>query len=464
MPIDDAVEGLGRRLAARTTRRTMLGRFAKLGVLVAGGPALATLLVERAEARVCGQSGVSPKCPTFDCGYDRSVWGWCWYASGNACCAGGGLKKICDCCTEGWPNVHGYCPSGTNVRCIVESCHADPRVMYIPIHRAPGLTGPSVAAARARLEPPRTGGAVVVGDADDPMLAGVAAAVAGNLGVGFVLTGRGRLAASVPAELQRRGSTKAVVLDSLPSSFDEELAGYGITVERIGEGSTPEARSLSTARWLVAQTGAAESVTITSAGAAPSAAAFAGANRLPLVIGTGSAAELGLPTWVLETDVAPPELPEARPVPGRNQEELAFALATLTVQHFERTDLAVHLVPAGAPDVSIGLAGAGGVLLQHPAGVLGPAVYGWIHAHRPAVGRAVLGGSFGSLGDPGIYDLQSALHQFDTHRLQGVSGQGLPVISQPAAEREIGRARVAGATPTPEPSYWSSRADLARRD
>ena len=73
--MDDVVEGLGRRLAARTTRRTMLGRFAKLGVLVAGGPALATLLTERAEARVCGQSGVSPKCPTFDCNFENSVWG-----------------------------------------------------------------------------------------------------------------------------------------------------------------------------------------------------------------------------------------------------------------------------------------------------------------------------------------------------------------------------------------------------
>jgi hypothetical protein len=464
MAFDDLIEGLGRRLAARTTRRTLLGRAAQVGVLVAGGPALATLLVERAEARVCGQSGVSPKCPTFDCGYDNSVWGWCWYASGNACCAGGGLKKICDCCTDGWPNVHGYCPSGHNVRCIVESCAADPRVMYVPIHRAPGMTGPSVAAAKARLDPPRTGGAVVVGDGEDPMLAGVAAAVAGNLGLGFVLSGRGRLSASVLAELQRRGSTKAIVFDSLPASFDEELAGYGVEVERIGQGFIPEVRSLTAARWLVAQTGATESVTITSPGAAPAAAAFAGAHRLPLVISTPSAKELGLPTWVLETDVVPADVPGARPVPGRNQEELALALATLTAEHYKRTDLTVHLVPAGAPDVSIGLAGAGGVLLYHPAGVLGPAAYGWIHAHRPSVGRAVLGGSFGSLGDPGLYDLQSALHGFDTHRLQGVSGQGLPVISQPRAEREIGRARVAGATPSAEPSYWSSRADLARRN
>ena len=50
-------------------------------------------------------------------------------------CAGGALKKICDCCRANHPNVHGYCPSGTNVLCIVESCGADPRVQVVALRR-----------------------------------------------------------------------------------------------------------------------------------------------------------------------------------------------------------------------------------------------------------------------------------------------------------------------------------------
>ena len=74
-PLDGAVERVGRRLAARHTRRGFLDRMAKLALLVAGGPTLATFLAERAEARVCGQSGVTGKCPTFDCTGPGDVWG-----------------------------------------------------------------------------------------------------------------------------------------------------------------------------------------------------------------------------------------------------------------------------------------------------------------------------------------------------------------------------------------------------
>ena len=466
MPIDDAVEGLGRRLAARTTRRTMLGRFAKLGVLVAGGPALATLLTERAEARVCGQSGVSPKCPTFDCTYPDSVWGWCWYASGGACCAGGGIKKICDCCTTDWPNVHGYCPSGTNVRCIVESCHADPRVMYVPLQRAPGNTGPAVAAGRARLEPPGQGGSLVVGDAEDPLVAAVAAAVATGIGAGFLLSGRDRLAAAVPAELQRRRADHVVIVGALPTSFDAELASYGARVERVAEGADAPSRSLAAARWLQAQTGTTEAVCVEatglSASTAPAAAAFAGGGKLPLLIGVASATTFAAPdgTWLVGDEAAAGAagVVGARPIRGASKEAIALTLATQASQFYKRTELTLHLAPSGAPDVSIGLAGARGVILYHPGAELGPAIYGFVNNHRAAFNRAVLGGSFGTLGDRGIYDLQAALHHFDTHRLQGRSGQGLPVVSQPMAEREIGRARIAGATPPPAPPYWAARA------
>ena len=86
--LDKLTESAARWLAGRQTRRSFLGRLGRGAMLVAGGSTLATLLLDQeAEARVCGQSGVSPKCDTYDCG---DVWGWCWYASG--CCAGGELK------------------------------------------------------------------------------------------------------------------------------------------------------------------------------------------------------------------------------------------------------------------------------------------------------------------------------------------------------------------------------------
>ena len=109
------------------------------------------------------QSGITPKCDTFDCVGPGDVWGWCWYAS-DGCCANGGLKKICDCCTVNYPNVHGYCPSGTNVRCIVESCGTDPRVLKVALtpivwsagvgyHHAAARGGP-----RSPCRPGRAGG------------------------------------------------------------------------------------------------------------------------------------------------------------------------------------------------------------------------------------------------------------------------------------------------------------------
>jgi hypothetical protein len=340
--------------------------------------------------------------------------------------------------------------------------------MYVPIVRAPGWTGPSVAAARARLGAAGSGGVVVIGDADAPLLAAVAGAVAGATGAPLLLTSRDRLAAAIPAEIQRRQVVSALVVGStVPAAFDEELKSYGVTsVERIGEGFTPEAMSVTAAQWLRQRTGSTEAVCVdttgVSASAAPAAAAFAGANHLPLLLGAQSARDHAAPDGTWMVGGGGDDVPGARALGGATREDLALALATLTVEHYHHSDLTVHVAPSGAPDISVGLAGGGGALLYHPTGALGPAIYGWINNHRSAVSRAVVGGSLGTLSDQGTYDLQSALHHFDTHRLQGVSGQGLPVRSQPAAERPLGRARVAGVAPGNEPSYWSSRADVRR--
>ena len=77
MTMDTTVERMGRWTAARTTRRSFLHRLGQLAVFVAAGPTIAGLLIREAQARVCGQSGVTPKCDTFDCNGADDVWGWC---------------------------------------------------------------------------------------------------------------------------------------------------------------------------------------------------------------------------------------------------------------------------------------------------------------------------------------------------------------------------------------------------
>jgi hypothetical protein len=426
-------------------------------VLVAGGPALASLLVDRAEARVCGQSGVAPKCPTFDCTYADSVWGWCWYAS-PGCCAGGGLKKICDCCTANWPFVHGYCPSGFNVRCIVESCLNDPRVMTKPIERVLGDSAAAVALARSRTR--ASARVVVLGDAEDARVGAFAGPVAAHLGAPLLLTSRGSLAASAIAEIERLGATRVVAAGAVPQSHLDELEESGLATEHTG------LTSLEVARWMIARTGRNRAVCIARSGVSASAAAAAGAVAgqlgMPLIIGVDTAHELGATvTWMVGPEAAAHagELSGGFPIRGTTREEVAMALASAAVGPMGVRNVFVRLAPSADPDVSVGLCGEGGVLLYHPPGALGGGAYGWVREHAIALRGAMAGGTAGALGDGGIYDLQSALHVFDTHLLIGVAGQGLPVISQPREEREIGRARVKGAPPKEEAkAYWSGRA------
>ena len=455
--LDTLFERLSRRAAARTTRRAFLARMGQAAVLVAGGPALATLLVERAEARVCGQSGVAPKCPTFDCTYADSVWGWCWYAS-PGCCAGGGLKKICDCCTLNWPFVHGYCPSGFNVRCIVESCLNDPRVMDKPIVRVLGEDAAAVALARSRTR--ASSRAVVLGDLDDPRIGAVAGPVATHLGAPLLLTSRTRLSPAVVAEIRRLGATRVYAVGAVPESHLEDLEG--VTGEHVG------GTSLAVARWLIDRTGRNRAVCIArsgvSASAAAAAAAVAGQLGMPLVIGVDSAKELAATvTWMVGPEAAAHagELSGGFPIRGATRAEIALALATAAVGPLGVKNVFVRLSPEAEPDVAVGLCGEGGVLLYHPPGALGGGNYAWIREHGAALRGAMAGGTTGALGDGGVYDVQSALHLFDTHLLIGQPGQGLPVISQPHHEREVGRARVKGAPPKDPDSdkaYWSSRA------
>jgi hypothetical protein len=183
---------------------------------------------------------------------------------------------------------------------------------------------------------------------------------------------------------------------------------------------------------------------------------------MPRVNGVDSAKELGATvTWMVGPEAArhAGELSGGFPINGATREEVAIALATAAVGPMGVRNVFARLAPSTNPDVSVGLCGEGGVLLYHPAGALGGAAYGWVREHAIALRGAMAGGTTGALGDGGIYDLQSALHVFDTHLLIGQAGQGLPVISQPREEREVGRARVKGAPPEEKSqAYWTGRA------
>jgi hypothetical protein len=472
--VDHAVEILSRWLAARTSRRGFLGRMARVAVLVATGPTLVTLLARRADARVCGQSGVTPKCPTFDCDGPGDVWGWCWYAS-PGCCANGGLKKICDCCTRDWPNVHGYCPSGTNVRCIMESCHSDPRLMGVGLSRVEGDDAATVAAGLARR---------ILGDtvwlAGDDLRAAVLAPLAAAHGQALLVTGDARLAPAAIRELQRRQATTVVTIDGAVGAGALDEARRYVTVEvrslAAGEAATWSAR---VGRLVEEMTGANRIVAVDGTGAsaalAPPAAALAAKAGMPLLVGRAAVAArhaAGRPplvTWLVgpETRAWQSDFAGAKSVGLSASSAEATRDAAEHIVTAERLD-GLHLVvaPATATGLHAGLAGAVGAVLFHADGRMDESTLAWVRRNQSRLSSATKAGSSGGFGSEGVWELQSALNRFDTHVLQGVSGQGLPVISQPRDEREIGRARIAGfgGAPPREAAYWSSRANPARRD
>lgn len=470
--IDRITERVGRWTASRTTRRSFLGRTGKVAMLVVSGPAVATLLAERAEARVCGQSGVSPKCSNFDC-FD--VWGWCWYARG--CCADGGLKKICDCCAWNWPNVHGYCPSGTNVKCIVESCRNDPRVQVVELTRVQTEDLDLVAEATLPMRWPSGSRVVVLGDRTSPAWAGPAAPVATAVDAPLLLVPRAGLSDRMRGELRRLRAEKVVVAGgALPSALDDGLRAEGYEVERVSDALDPGPFSVDCAWWVRSVNGANQSVYVETSGVSAAAtgiaAAYAAAQGSPLVVGATAAEKVA-------AGGAPPVAvgPEARARRAEVSAVGATASGSVAALSVELADWALSggsydpdtfaLVP-----VTSGAAPAVAALripvLVHEPGTLAP-LTDWLFSFEGRFGLAdqvFLVGAVGALDNDSYTLLQSILNGFDIHRLIGVAGQGLPVIPQPLSERPLGQARVAsyegpgtdGEEPPDQPDYWTARA------
>jgi hypothetical protein len=443
---DSWVEEVSRWAAARYTRRSFLGKAGRAAIMVAGGPLLATLLAETAYAKVCGQTGVSVPCPTFDC---DAVWGWCWYASG--CCADGSLKKICDCCEANYPNVHGYCPDGTNVRCLVESCGTDPRVQTVPVHRVSSDDRIPAAAAIRRVKFPSGSSTVVIADAEDDLIVAVATALAGILGVPVVAVNRLLPGPDTLSGLREMGArTAKLVGPSVVTTVDLVLALNGVSVERVGNSPDPATLSAQVAQWASGQAGApGASVCVIPAGisreAAGLAASFAAAKRWPLVLGAGAARSAGVPTYLVGPEAA--AISSEVPAPTAFASASLFDLAHELVRFAHSSDPvpgAAVVAPAGARTITE-LGGMGApVLLYRPGSLDG--VREWLVARANAHGlptHAVLAeGAAGSVGTQGLYELQSLVNGYAVHKLVGVGGQGLPIIEQPPEERPLGLARV----------------------
>ena len=464
-------EGAGRWLARRSTRRSFLGKVGRTAVLVAGGSSLATLLVgDEAEARVCGQSGVSPKCSTYDC--DDGVWGWCWYATG--CCAGGELKKICDCCAP-VDNVHGYCPSGTNVLCIVESCGADPRVQVVALRKVPTDDVIALSAGAARSALPEGGAPEAwLVDAGQPLLAAVlatAGARAGGVPVLLVRGGGAGLGSPLVAELQRLG-TRRVVLQGpgMGAGVAADAVRYGMTVGRGAvevDGSVASVAAYSEQLATAAKAaGVRRAVCVepvgTSLDVAPLAAGLALAKGYPLIVGAGAAARVAMSmTYLIGPEAAARagEVPGGHPVFDGSWATVSAACAQLAwgVEQSSVGRAALVAESLAGPGVLAALLAAGGPVLVHAPGTV-DGVRDALFAHRDRLRSLVLAGATGALSTDAYYELQSIVNGFEAHKLIGVSGQGLPVIDQPLEERPLGLARRSN-TPPEElgPQYWTGR-------
>jgi hypothetical protein len=445
--IDGLVEHVGRRLASRTSRRGFLAQAGRGAVVVAGGSTIALALESPAIARVCGQSGVSPKCANYDC---HDTWGWCWYAKG--CCAGGLLKKICDCCAPNTPNPVGYCPSGTRVKCIVESCGADPRLQTRIIRRLRSHDLIELALTASRTRYPETGRPVaVLGDAAVPGAAAAAASLRRVADGPVLLTDSTFLDPRVSEEMNRLGTEFVLLVGgAFTPAVHAALAAEGRTVHHVAPGGQIEEVAAAAAAWSRERSGARTAVAVmpgVAYHAIGAAAALAAAKGWPLVIGDGpqSQAALREPEPVQRTLVVTDEaahaarFPGGEPIAATSAAALSVALADRMTAEAVSADTVV-LTPAEHPEAQVGLAALGAPMLTYRRGTL-EGSWNWLHAHRARVQRAFVAGLPEEFGDKPYYDLQSLLNEFEAHLLIGQAGQGLPVISQPHAERPIGKAR-----------------------
>jgi hypothetical protein len=472
--LDQLTESAGRWLAARTTRRSFLGNVGRVSLVAAGGSLLSATFAGRAEARVCGQSGVSPKCPTFDC-FAPSVWGWCWYAGDASCCAGGGLKKICDCCRAAHPNVHGYCPDGANVYCVVESCLEDPRLMKVSVDRYPGATPAEVAFQRTAVLAAGSVGTVVLADSENPFAAAMALPVAAAVSATVLTSPQGELPPAVAAEIVRLGAKRVIVIGpGFSSGVITALNTIaGLEVGHIGTNPSIPGASIEVARWVFSATGSKTFMCISDSGpssvTALTSGSFAALARVPLVISQGAADALRseIPaltvTWIGDEVVAGKV---GTDISIAGSDPLLVARAILEARLTSETAAVFPLAfyPTDLPAAAVGLVQPGSLAVPHVSDQLDVATRDWLMARRGRfVSAQITTGFRPSFQERRIWELQSAMNGFEQQLLIGDDGMGIPVIPQPVPEREMGKARVSGPTTSTIPGPVVARAKPKKR-
>ncbi len=455
-------ERASRWLAARTTRRSFLGTVGKIGLVTAGGSIVSQVLSERAEARVCGQSGVSPKCPTFDC-FPPSVWGWCWYAGNASCCADGGLKKICDCCRANHPNVHGYCPEGTNVYCVVESCLEDPRVMKVIVNSYNGASPALLSVQRTAAMGAGSLGAVVIAHPTDRFIAALATPVAARLAGAVLSTNLDSLVPETVAEIARLGAKRIVVVGGgFDAGVIEALGALvGGAVEHIGTNPSVPAASIEVARWLTSAGAPNRAMVIGTAGQsqllAPAAGAAAAADQSILLIGVDAANAFrsereGIALAFVGEAISGAASTD-RQIKGADASELARKLADERVTAEPTAVWPLTIVAGDDSALPSPLVQPGNLTVLHGADAIDAPTRDWLIARRAKFTAVhVAAGGRSGLAEPRVYEVQSAVNGFQAQLLVGGDGMGIPVIAQPNEEKPLGQARVTGPAPsTPKP-------------
>ncbi len=473
--LNQLTESAGRWLAARTTRRSFIGNVGRISLVAAGGSMISATFAGRAEARVCGQSGVSPKCPTYDC-FAPSTWGWCWYAGNASCCANGGLKKICDCCRANHPNTHGYCPEGSNVYCVVESCLEDPRVMKVLVEQNAGRSASEVSILRTSVLTAGSVATVVIADGDDPFAGALALPVASAVSGVVLVSPRAELPPALAAEIIRLGARRVIVVGpSFTSGLVSALSAIsaGIEVGHLGTNPSIAGASIEIARWVIGATGATSLTCVSASGpssvSALTAGSFAALARTPLVISREAAEALRaeLPaltiTWIGD-EVAAGRTGNDVVIAGSDPLVLARSIVSARLAGEPNAGFPVALYPVDLPSVAVGLVQPGTLAIPHPDDQLDPTLRDWLIAHRGRfISAQITTGFRQSLQDRRVWELQSALNGFEQQLLSGDDGMGLPVITQPIAEREIGKARLTGPPTTLAPTPVVGRAKPKKR-
>jgi hypothetical protein len=260
------------------------------------------------------------------------------------------------------------------------------------------------------------------------------------------------------------------------TSAERDLRSLGLDVQLAGAGTDAASLSADLATKIRAANGsrrafAVDATPTATLGIVGAAAAAAGH---PVLVGAETARQAafhgpGGPSFVTYL-VGPTlsaragDLPGANPVWSATTDAVAADLAWLVLVVEGTRQRPVLVLPRGEEALAAGLTGCGAPIVVHAPGTLDQAARVTLAQVRRGVDRAFQVGN-GAVDAEFTYYLQGSLSGYDTHRLQGVAGEGLPVISQPVGERDLGRARVSGVpVPMDDGSYWVGRLNPARRE